>query len=49
MAMMGAEGEIAGVLTAFMAGNLLKDHLGSEDLRITILHVYMPPAKQEGR
>lgn len=49
MAMVDAEGEIAGVLTAFTAGNPLKDHLESEDLRVTVLHVHMPPAKQEGR
>lgn len=49
MARMDAEGEIAGVLTAFPAGNPSKDHLRSEDLRVVVLHVHMPAAKQEGR
>lgn len=40
--------DMARALTASMAVHPLKRHLGSEDLRVMVIHEHMPLAKQEG-
>lgn len=41
-------GNRARVPTASTVGHPPKNYLGSEDLRVMVLHVYMPLAKQRG-